>query len=73
MSHNNGVSYVFMPPNSSSQKTGPTAEQWEVLRPEIQQLYIEDSMTLREVIEIMEARHQFRATYGIYLDGNSRS
>ncbi len=42
-------------------------ENWEPVRKVITQLYWTENRELREVMEIMEARHNFYATYGLPL------
>ncbi len=42
-------------------------EDWELVRDAIAQLYWTEKRELREVMKIMEARHNFYATYGLSL------
>lgn len=54
-------------PTSSTRKRcartrAPTAEQWQKRKSEIQQLYIDENKSLKEVQIILRKRHQFTAT-----------
>jgi hypothetical protein len=40
----------------------PTSEQWESKKDAIKHLYIDEGLKLSEVLQIMEARHGFKAT-----------
>jgi hypothetical protein len=42
-------------------------EDWEPVREAITQLYWIEKRELREVMKVMEARHNFYATYGLSL------
>lgn len=43
-----------------------SSDGWEKMKTEIYQLYIQDARNLDDVVEIMEARHKFKATYGFF-------
>jgi hypothetical protein len=40
-------------------------EEWEAVRPVIERLYTRERRKLRYVMEIMEEKHNFKATYDI--------
>jgi len=43
----------------------PSADDWEKHKPEIVSLYDEQDKTLDEVVQLMEAKHHFIATYAV--------
>lgn len=43
------------------------SDDWNVLRPEIERLYIHNSMKLKEVMRVMERKHGFFASYFVPL------
>jgi hypothetical protein len=44
-----------------------TGADWAAHKTEIQRLYMEDELPLKEVMHIMREKHSFNATYGSYL------
>lgn len=52
------------PPNEPTLSIHHSEEEWEVVRPIIECLYVWERCKLRYVMEIMEQKHNFKATYG---------
>ena len=50
----------------STSSRGPSAEDWEQLKPEIRQLYLVEKRQLKEVLQVMKDRHRFEATERMY-------
>jgi Clr5 domain len=40
-----------------------TADEWEAIKPAIQQLYVEDEKTLQQVIDTLQRDNAFAASY----------
>jgi hypothetical protein len=40
-----------------------TYDEWEAVKPKIQQLYVQDEKTLQQVIRILQRDHGFAASY----------
>jgi hypothetical protein len=48
---------------TSSEKTGPSATEWERVKPIVRRLYREERRPLRDVVVILDRDFGFRATY----------
>ncbi len=46
-----------------SEKTGPTAAEWEKVKPIVRRLYRDEKRPLRDVVVILDRDFGFRATY----------
>ena len=51
------------PPPPTRQYKRHSASQWEKQKPHIRKLYIDESKTLDEVVDIMKVQHDFLARY----------
>jgi hypothetical protein len=40
-----------------------TTDEWEAMKPKIQQLYVQDEKTLQQVINMLQRHHGFTASY----------
>jgi hypothetical protein len=45
------------------QSHGPTAAEWERIKPVVRRLYVVDKCRLRDVVEILDQQNGFHATY----------
>lgn len=41
---------------------GPPPEQWKAMKPHIHRLYVQEGMTLQELMEMMSKKHDFKAS-----------
>jgi hypothetical protein len=46
-----------------SERAGPSAEEWERVKPVVRRLYREEKRPLRDVVVILDRDFGFRATY----------
>lgn len=51
------------PPKKPTLSIRHSEEEWEVVRPVIERLYVRERRKLRYVMEIMKEKHNFKATY----------
>src|ERR1700722_2573523 len=56
----------------SSEKTGPSATEWERVKPIVRRLYREEKRPLRDVVAILDRDFGFRATYVSHHSKNDR-
>jgi hypothetical protein len=46
-----------------AQSQGPNQAEWERIKPILQRLYVVENRPLRDVVNILDQHHGFRATY----------
>lgn len=49
-----------------ARSVGPTAEEWQLHRPTIKRLYLDEDRTLPDVMRIMQQQHSFKASTKMY-------
>ena len=55
-----------------AQSQGPNPAEWERIKPVVQHLYVVEKRLLRDVVNIIDKHHGFRATY-VFRITSSRS
>lgn len=45
-----------------AQSHGPTTAEWERIKPAVRRLYVVEKRPLRDVVDILDQQHGFRAT-----------
>ena len=50
-------------PDPATLHSAPFTKRWELLRPVIERLYLDENRPLSEVIEVMKTEHGFDAVY----------
>jgi hypothetical protein len=55
-----------------AQSQGPNPAEWERIKPILQRLYVVEKRPLRDVVNILDRQHGFRATYVSHHFGHDR-
>ena len=55
-----------------AQAQGPDPAEWERIKPVLQRLYVVEKRPLRDVVNILDQHHGFRATYVSHHFGRDR-
>lgn len=57
--------HIVIVPTASerAQSHGPATAEWDRIKPIVRRLYVVEKRPLREVVDVLDQQHGFRATY----------